>query len=229
MWFSVRVEMVAAPWLLLPIAIGAAHGLLLWVAALVSECGHRRGLLLGALTLAGVLVVGRHAEHYRLRLQVVANQRAEVSRQGSHAGMFANLFIHEPSSFFDYLQLEASQGRGIGNWTIARGPWTWVSWGGDAFLLIASSLTCLAYASRGGYCQRCGSWYRRGNRGRQIKSAKHLPDLTNIAKPTNGNPTNIDNSNSQGTGASVEMIPWRCRCDFLPTEQTNFAPGECGE
>lgn len=158
-YVAAQVAHVRAPWLLFPLLVGVALGVLAGGLAYWERFAHRPTVLLATAIAALVVVVVMHFMEYRAYLDAPRSAQFE---------MMANAFpdIAErhvsarPTGFLDFLQRMAAAGRAMPLGWVAQGVWAWASWAVDALLVVAGALVAVTVFARRPYCDVCRNYYR---------------------------------------------------------------------
>lgn len=156
---------------LFPFLMGGMLGVALASMILRWRLLNTRLHMLAAL-LAGCFLYGSlyYTQYIIFRGEVAAEIRP-LSNQVDDAtvAQITDAFLHSEtgsSGFLGYLRYRTIQGFSIGYFYVLeaygpplRGPFVWISWGGEFIAIIATTLAVMQGMVRQIYCVRCGSWY----------------------------------------------------------------------
>lgn len=160
-WLTVAIEPRFAPFLLLPLLVGATVGLGAVLGVRVVEMGHRPAGLIGVVLMVLVAVIARHWVSYQ-RWDAQSRKQAEAfaEAQLALAGKVELDYPNRPESFVAFLQYQARNGRPWLGGRPAQGVWAWLSWGLDALVMLGGALAVSWFVLQQPFCPHCRTWYR---------------------------------------------------------------------
>lgn len=134
-FLAVAVQGFFAPWLLFPVMIGL---FLAWTLRRLWSGVRTESQVvfwIGAGIAVVFAVIGQHLLHYQEHLRIYQQQELRLRQDPKLRSIDATPLVARPASFWDFLNVEARQGRPVGTWGRLRGVWVWGSWLVDAILL----------------------------------------------------------------------------------------------